>query len=473
MAAPDAPIVPVPLWLTDRSRYRLGTGRCGAARYLGYAFGPTGYGITTRADSLPLATGIYVHDGAAQLGRILLADDRLPTEAETREVIARVQAAYLEKVTARGFRGILQGPATDETIQEQSTLISGLLWVLRMKFLPWLHAQYRVLLIEQERGHVLRCTCGAGERAPIVAHTEGCQGILLMLKNDCLAQSRASGNLAYFEIKTTGWESDAWAEQWETDPQLAIGTLDLPETYAKEVTELYIVGLGKGSRKKDKYAPESEGPQMRRQQSALCYGYCRPGNPPLASDEWLPAWEWVDESGQVKRANKTYRRRGVWTLPDSDWATWRAYANHDPSLKPDEFWVRTLPPSVLDKICFVLGPMNRQDAQLKQVRANFVGEEDRWRETLWRLYEAQQTYDWSSDEFQRIFNELVPKSWNCRPFGKDAECEFVPICHRHEGWQDPLGSGRYVPRLPHHRPELDQAIARGLIVEQAQEETED
>jgi hypothetical protein len=43
----------------------------------------------------------------------------------------------------------------------------------------------------------------------------------------------------------------------------------------------------------------------------------------------------------------------------------------------------------------------------------------------------------------------------------------VPICHRHVGWEDPLGSGQYQPRLPHHSPELAQAVERGLIPEDA------
>lgn len=470
MAAPDATPAPIPLWLTDRSRYKLGTGRCACARYLSYHFGPTGYGITHRSDALPLATGIYVHDGIAAFGDILQQHDRLPSEGETREIIKDIQAQYLARVTQRGFQGVLQGATTDETITEQSILIAGLLWVVRIKYLPWLQQTYKIILVEQERLHVERCTCGAGERSSVYAHTDQCLAVALMLRNDMLGQHRVSGNLAYFEVKTTGWGGDAWVEQWETDPQLALGTIDLPEQYQKEVTELFIVGLHKGGRKRNPYNPED---LMRRQQSALCYGYYKPGNPPLGADQWLPTWEWTDDTGQVRRANKTYQRRGVWKLKESDWSTWRAYAEQDPTLAPEEFWVRTLPLSVVDKICFILGPMNRQDAQLQQVRANFVGEEDQWRQRLWELYELQQQHAWSSEEFQREFNRIVPKSWNCRPFGKDAQCEHVAICHREEGWQDPIGSGRYVPRKPHHQPEVDQAVSRGLLIDEAEEPSDE
>lgn len=474
MAAPDAPHespAPLLLWLTDRSRFKRGTGRCACARYLGYHFGPTGYGITHASDALPLATGLSAHEGVEAFGRILLAHDRLPTAEETRAIIHDVQARYLAKVTLRGFQGILAGPTTDEIIREQAVLISGLLWAVRLKFLPWLHQTYRVRMVEQERPHFLTCTCGAGA-SPFDTHVaRGCEGKVLMLRTDLVAQRRTGAGLAYFEVKTTGWESDAWAEQWETDCQLGLGTLDLQQMLGAEVTELYIVGLGKGSRRKDKY--ETDGVQRKKQQTALCYGYCKLGNPPLASDQWLPTWEWIDEHGETKRANKTYKRRGVWELIDSDWPTWRAYREQDPTLTPEEFWVRTLPESVLDKVCFLLGPMNRQDVQIASTRRAILGEESRWQETLWKLWELQQRHPWASEEFQAEFDLLVPKSWQCRPFGKEHQCEFVGICLREEGWQDPIGSGKYKPRLPHHSFELQQAIGRGLLPEQAEDVDEE
>jgi hypothetical protein len=472
-AAPDASnltAAPLSLWLTDRSRYKLGTGRCARARYLGYHFGPTGYGITSRSDSLPLATGQYVHQGIEAFMGILQRSDALPSADETRAIVANTRAQYEARVEARGFRGILAGPMTDETVQEQSALISGLLWALRLKFLPWFHQQYRVVWSEVERLHILECTCGASPLQPADHIARGCEGKALMIRNDIIAQRRGAQTLAYFEAKTTGWESDAWAEQWETDPQLGMGTLDVDQLVGAEVTELYIIGLSKGARRRDK----ADGPDGRRKQmSALTYGYCRPGNPPLATDDWLPGYEWTDAAGDVKRASRAHRRRGVWEIAESDWPTWAAYRGQDPGLTPEEFWVRTLPASVLDKVCFLLGPMNRQDAQLSSLRRSLIGEEHRWQANLWALYEVQQAFGWATEEFQAALDRLVPCSFQCRPFGKDHQCEFVPICFKHEGWQDPLATGKYQPRLPHHVPEQLQAAARGLIVSEAAERDEE
>ena len=433
------------LWYTDRSRYKLGTSRCARARYLAYHFGPTGYGITAKRESLPLATGISVHQGLQAFTSHLASFDALPVRVDVRAVIHDVCQAYVDRVEARGYRGILGGPDTEETITEQALLISGLLWALYLKFLPWLHRNYQVLSVESERLHPLDA-----DKA-------------LMLRTDLLAKRHGGSSLAYFECKTTGWESDAWAEQWETDPQLALGTLDCQELYGGEVSELFVVGLNKGRRMKERDDPEGRKKQL----SPLCYGYRRPANPPLGHDDWLPAYEWVNSDGELKRASRAHRRTGIWELEHSDWPTWRAYQGANPGLGASEFWMEMLPASVVDRICFILGPMNRQDVQLQSLLRNIEGEEDRWQRRLWALYESQQHFPWSSPQFQAELDRLIPCSWACRPFGREHQCEFVPICHRYQGWDDPLQNG-YQPRLPHHDPELQQAITRGLLPENAE-----
>src|SRR5207244_9013740 len=125
--------------------------------------------------------------------------------------------------------------------------------------------------------------------------------------------------------------------------------------------------------------------------------------------------------------------------------------------------------SVLEKVCFVLGPMNRQDHQIASMRRSMLAEEEGWQAVLWELYDLQQAHPWASREVQEALDRLIPRSWNCRPFGKEYKCEFFGICHKEQGWEDPLGSGRWQPRLPHHLAELQQAIGRGLLAEEAAE----
>jgi hypothetical protein len=457
------------IWLTDRSRYETGTSRCAEQRYLRYHAGPTGYGYAPKSESVPLTTGKFTHQGLDPLARILKAYDRMPTPQEVRGIIRDIMAEYDADLTAKGFRGgMFTGPVIEETIKEQRTLISGLIWALQIHLLPWVHQQYQILEVETERLHFLDCQCGAGPLPQAQHDARGCQGKALMLRTDILAQHRIGRHLAYFEGKTTGWESDAFAEQWEIKPQLGLGTLDLDTRYGAEVSELFIIGMNKGSRKKDDKDFDTPLAGMKRQQSALCYGYMRPGNPPLAKDDWAPSYTWINAAGEKKTVSKAHKRRGVWVLGESDWSLWSAYHASDPEMPAEEFWVHQLPLSVRDKICFVLGPMNRQDQQLRDIRENMQGEEERWQQILWELYTLQQRgFGWASPEFQSRKNQLIPKSWNCRPFGREHECEFIHLCYKHAGWEDPMNLGKYVPRRPHHAPELEQAVARGLLAAEA------
>ena len=68
------------------------------------------------------------------------------------------------------------------------------------------------------------------------------------------------------------------------------------------------------------------------------------------------------------------------------------------------------------------------------------------------------------NEYQALLNALMPRSYNCRRFGKRHACQFEMLCFYREGWANPLGGGHYLPRRPHHQPELDQAIGRGLML---------
>jgi len=453
MPAPDgtAPL----LWYTDRSRFETGTSRCARKRYLTYHAGPTGYGFVAARESLPLATGLAFHQGTELLDRYLLANDALPPDDVVRQTILQMQLDYREKCAKSGYQGILDSEVTAATISEQCALLSGMVWTYQIQILPWLHTSYRVLAVEEPKAHFLSCTCGAGP-LDLPFHVErDCQGIVLMQRQDLLAEHRSSRQLAYFEKKTTGWDSDAWAEQWETKPQLGLGTLDTARVYGREVTELFIIGLSKGPRRREQMDPTGRKLQM----SPLCYGYLRAGNQPLSADDWLPAYQW-QEDGQTRRASRAHKRTAIAQLAQSDWPLLQSLQATYPGAPVEELWVRyCLPASVTEKVCFILGPMNRQDRQLESLVRAMTSEEERWRDHLWYLYEHP--------DDPTVLDRLIPQSWACRPFGKEYQCEHHGICF---GGEDPITSGHFKPRVPHHRAEYEAAIARGLLPAEGEQE---
>lgn len=491
MIDPVVKSAPLSLWLTDRSRYTTGTGRCKRERYLRNHFGPTGYGIVRKAESLPLMTGSYMHVIIERLMGHMQQTDMLPNVEVVRAAIAAAFEQYEARIAARGFRGILAGEHTDYVVREQQHLIAGLTWALMRNVLPWIHANYRILQSEVESIYVLGCTCGLGSAIlDAEAHdAKGCLGIGQMIKQDAVAQHRVSGNLAYFESKTTGWGGDNWAPQWETKPQLSIGAMGLAEKYGKPITENFVIALYKGARKQNKPKDAFEDP-ITRQESNLVYGYLKPGNPPLATDDWQPAYEWTDPiSGQTKRVSRAHQKTGVWELANTDWPEWVQRKAADPTLTTTEVWVASLPQSVLDSAAYLIGPLNRQDVQIAALKDQIVGEELHWQQITWELYELSQAIGdeaqalrphlpryaaiWADPRFQQRLNRLVPASWECRKFGVKHECEFKRLCFQEAGWESPLELAGFVPRRPHHQPELEVAISRGLLPEQGEEESED
>lgn len=463
----DQPASPLLFWLTDRSHYEMGVGKCARERLLSKHAGPTGYGFVAKAESLPLATGTYLHQAAAHLFTHLYQTQSLPTTQVIREALSHATGEYEKVIAERGFRGLLASESSEEVIREQCALLTGMVWALALKFLPWFHQNYEVVEVEQENLVILECACGLSLTDDASLHVErGCDGIALQRRRDLVGKSRTTGKLAYFELKTTGLEVNRFMEEWEIKPQLSLGTLRAEEQWGAPISELYVIGLYKGYR--GKVRDEQDKVIGVRQESPFCYGYKRPGNPPLATDDWKASYRYTDESGKRKQVTKDYQKTGSWLLSESDWPIWVTNFQNDPQITPAECWVRTLPDQVLESQLYLLGPFNPQPIQTQMLVTSIVGEERRWQERLWDLFTLQQQHGWSSPEVQAYLDRHIPCSWNCRPYGANHQCVYLPICLKGEGWEDPLGTGRFVPRRPHHQPELDQAVARGLLPTEGQ-----
>ena len=71
---------------------------------------------------------------------------------------------------------------------------------------------------------------------------------------------------------------------------------------------------------------------------------------------------------------------------------------------------------------------------------------------------------WPDPRFQALMDRLFPRSYECRRYGGRHRCQFETLCFYKEGWADPMGTGRYVDRRPHHQDELVQALESGWLL---------
>lgn len=447
-----AATAPAPLWLLDRSRKET-EHSCEVSRYLGYHFGPSGYGIQRKAESIPLTTGAGTHVGTQGLGEWAKAhpDAReLPLEV-IRENVKLAREAYEKRAIERGIAGWADEKQLEYLIGEQSALIGGLLWCAGLVVFPWLLDSYEVVEVEVEEIRVVGCSCGLTSDVGTLEEHEarGCTGIGFMSKPDLITRSRTRpDSYQYWEYKTTGRITKAWQESWETKIQFHAGIVATEKRLGIRIDETFVIGLYKGSRESDK-----EG--GRYQSSVCCYGYRREAKPPLQEEGWEALWD--DDQRTPKRLDwRTWKRTPIWT---------QAGFTDGHGMDPVEYWMRWIPSYVREKQVAIVGPMNRQEVLIENFFEALPHAELRVQQGVWAVYQALEANDWrwSAPEVQATVNQHFERSWQCRKFGSDHDCQFVPLCFQKEGWEDPLGSGKYVLRRPHHEPELQQALNAGVL----------
>lgn len=447
------------LWLVDRSRVESGRGHCARARYLTYHAGPHGYGWVRQAQSMPALTGNLVHDPLAVILRQVQATDALPSEAEIYAAIQAGQATYRQLVESRGLAAVEDPAELEHRILEQTTLLEGLVWVWTLGVLPTFLKDYRVVRVETEGVTVLGCTCGLGDRMGTAEDHDSrdCSGLGWMTREDLIAQHRVSGAYSYHEFKTTGDASINWEAQWYDRTQLVAGVLGAEAALGATVDSVFVHALVKGRHSREWNPEEGKASGPKYQNSPLVYGLRRPANPPVLPEDWAVDRAYVDAGGKRRRLGKDYERTGIWHLPE---ALWKGKA-----LSPSHYWTQWVAPTGKLAECYKLvGPIDRNERRLTDVIEQLVGDERRWQDALWQLHECAAGGDgWGTEKFRWLLNRLVPqvRGEACHSYFGDV-CAGKKLCDELPGWETPELLG-YVPRRPHHTPELEQAVSRGLL----------
>lgn len=435
--------------VVDRSRFSLSWGRCQRARFLNYHSG-NGFGVRRKAQSLPLATGIQVHEILEGLFRL---PANSPREAY-REVITKSVAAYREKTEKSEILQLAEEVNSEDNkeallllIEEQAALIEGLGWAAVRVVLPTVFAQYIVVDVEQEEEWVLGCTCGLGSGVGTGDEHEAkeCGGTVLMSRPDLLLRRNSDQTLVYVEFKTAGdVDSFDWRKQWEGNVQLAVGTAGSERRLGEEVPNCFVLGFNKGWRKRGYNTEDRAYTGPKRQNSIFCYAYRKEANPPLWEEQWATKYDYKDEQGKNRKLGKEWQKVGVW---QGD------FTSRPEGWTKMEFWVEGLDLEELESQIAWVGPIPTPKYLVGDLLEALETEEARWGDRLWRVWEAK---DKGEAEFHSALNKEVPQSFECHRFGK--ECQFLSVCKKEPGWQEViLGQGdtsKWVGRRPHHQREL-------------------
>ncbi len=354
--------------LTDRTRI-VQDWTCPRSRYWLTEY--AGTGIVPARPGYELSLGDLTHQGLARLLR--------------GEAVAPVATALGDTLRASLEPEGLEGDDWEQARvyqAEQGCLLEGLLKGWHSHVLPILTRDYTIVAIEQE----------------LCYHHEE---MIFMARPDLIVRDRERGSYWYIEWKTTSYVKDDWFRRWDDSPQVMSVCRPVQETLGIELSGMIVWALAKGTR------------SYGRQQSPLCYGYRRMGQPPLVPTQYRHDYA------------AGWTRFPAWDHGVDRWLTF--LMEHE-----------------------VLGNLFPQTGPIL-IRPHLV--EAFFAQASWREQQIAAARSHPACEDQGILDRMFPQHFDrCLPIA-GFPCPYRDCCHVKPVGEDPLGSGLFVRRVPHHAME--------------------
>lgn len=359
---------------------------------------------------------LHYHYGGTGLERISMALP-LVTGIAVHEALAEVllgadPTAAIDRAFAQYEMDVLERGITDEVLSprffaEQRALLAGLVYAWHRVRYPQLLREYEPVLIERELLWPLGSRNGVN--------------VLDMIRADALVRRRADGLLFYLEFKTTTKGDENWVRSWEHNSQILINTVAIEELLGERLGGVLIEGLLKGSRRKCTLKTSPFYGEVI-QDSPFCYAFRSMGPKGVV---YHTAWE---------RGAEHIR---VWEKMPSTQA-----------------WIQQLPEEDLLAQFVALPPIRPSEEQLERHRRQMLIQEE---QVAWGLDELSRSSD--PAVHRHILDAVFPQNDDhCyRYYG--SPCSMEPVCFTRAVALDPLGSGLYVARTPHHVSEGTGVVA--------------
>ena len=350
--------------------------------------------------ALPLATGIYVHTG---LGALLLGK---PVD----QAVKLACDGYISEIESRGLETEVLEQVADVII-EQNALIEALIRAWNRIRLPYYQENFDIMEDDVER-----------EQSSMLIEPDSLgvmPGVELLIRCDALLRRKLDGKLFIANWKTVGSADFRWYQGWEVDMQILTETLAVETRLGERLGGVIVEGLIKGARYKVK---NKEGEVTGyRQGSPLIYGYKHPGNPPIDP----PAYDF------------NYTKRKGW----SRFKVWE-----EEELGGVSGWVDWLPEELLESQFAVVPPLLRDAAAIESKVRQIVAIER-------QIYLGKMTYEQAKSEEEKliVLDNMFPQNeHNCI---WPSRCQMYEMCWTGGVSDDPIGSGLFRARVPHHPQE--------------------
>lgn len=406
-------------WLVDRSRHTEGLQHCQMSRYLKYHSGPQGIGIVSKGFAIPLWTGSTTHLGLEYICKAHIGLDKPLSKAEIRPLINQALEESKAEALSKGFE---DEPTEDQAyiLEEQLALAEGLLWGFTRACLEKLLQDYEIVKVEEEMPLDLEGT-----------------NIRLMTRPDMIVRNRVTGQLGLLDWKSHAGSSigDSTINEYRNSPQMASGVMAAEKNLGEPVEFYTMYFLLKGSR--DYFESRGRKSQTKCQYSHLIYAKFTPASPPL---------------------NDTlFENKGFWIDKQPAWK--QEFSQAEEGASPMETYIYLLPMELLYEQFLEVGPYPKNEFMSRQFLKTLAGEEIRWQRNMAAISGWDSTPGGTEQQREDFLSDLIPRSYQCHKY--NHKCSFYKICFREgDAWKDPVGSGYYVNREPHHEEESLQIITR-------------
>lgn len=433
---------------------------CNRLRYNQYHL--LGTGVVGKLLSVPLVTGTAVHRGVEHLANRV----RIGQTPDVDTAVGLAVDEYIRECEGLGFSG--KGLKTNAqqwfTFREQKALLEGLIRMWYLVELPSIVQRYKILSVEREIIPVS------------LFYNEHIGTTHFMARVDMELQELATGEYYNYSLKTVNkWDerseqtyksdlqgiTESWAIEREAiDRQNEwisltedVEHLSQTEPYEKNLTAIIeylrkktpstkkLMGirfcfLVKGMRRKDIYNGDENSPYVTHSPLIRGYRYITP-----TEVSYAHSWTYPNPNNKSGRGTlgKGWEFFNVWESDISikDWVN----ALYQNQIQPECG-------SVLRANTITPPEYFRDDPEIEQAMREVVAQEKKIASALYQLKK-------DGVDTNRILDEVFPHSRRSCYFMFGEECPYLALCWKPEVAADPIGSGLYQIRVPHHKPERD------------------
>jgi hypothetical protein len=441
---------------------------CPRYRYNQYFL--NGKGLVAKSKSVPLVTGSTVHRGVEHMLCRVRINEPVNVDIAVQEAIRE----YVDECEREGFRFSGKGTDTDKqqwfTFCEQKALAEGLIRAWAIAELPRIQERYKVLFVERDIEPI--------EIAP---------GVWFQAKVDAEFQDKESKDYFNYSLKTmkqwderaeNSYKSDLQGvtEIWAVEEDckradklidkliMDLGELDHYHRYpqanieqisyylfkkklGKKVSGVRFCILIKGARYKDTYGVD---PELYVTHSPLVRGYkfIGPSSITYAHSYKYPS---VANKSGFGLLGKGWDSFNVWEqMGVKEWIDMLASGEIQPELGD------VIKKNVVTPVEYFRSEGEIETAieevRLQEVRVKTAIEAINGNFGAWSL---PMNFDYNNQEkiIRYMLDGTFPHVKKHCEFHFGGPCEYKDLCWKPEVAQDPIGSGLYQIRMPHHEAE--------------------